>query len=96
MAIPVKLTRAHQVTLPKRLLEQAGWLHQEYFVADLKGSVLILRPLATSESRSPIASFEDLRRHFAHIGITQRDVDDAVAWARGRKHPASRPRRARS
>lgn len=90
MAIPVKLTRAHQVTLPKRLLEQAGWLEQEYFVADLKGEYLILKPLAVPP-QEPVTSFEGLQRHFAKIGITQGDVRNAVRWTRRKK--ASRARR---
>ena len=81
MPIPVKLTRAHQVTLPKRLLERAGWLNQEFFVADLRNDSLILKPL-TMAARHSVANLSDLRRHFAKIGITRRDVRDAVAWAR--------------
>ena len=94
MPIPVKLTRACQVTLPKRLLEQAGWLNQEFFVADLKGDCLILKPL-TMEPRPPLASFVDLRRHFARIGVTQLDVRNAVAWARRRERKPLRHRRAK-
>ena len=86
MAIPVKLTRAHQVTLPKRLLKQAGWLNQEYFVADLKGDYLVLKPMRI-ESREPLKSFEDLRRHFAKLGVTSGDVRKAVTWARQQRHP---------
>lgn len=82
MQIPVKMTRAHQVTLPKRLLEKAGWLGQEFFVADLQGTYLVLKPL-TMESRPPLASFADLRKHFAKLKVTKRDIRDAVAWARG-------------
>ncbi len=81
MAIPLKMTRSHQVTLPKRLLEQAGWLKQDFFVAELKGDYLVLKPM-TLESRPPVANFEDLRRHFKRIGITQQDVHNAVQWAR--------------
>lgn len=81
MTIPVKLTRAHQVTLPKRLLERAGWLDQEFFVADLTEEGLILKPL-TVNCRPPLASLADLQRHFAKIGITQRGVREAVAWSR--------------
>ena len=84
MPIPVKLTRAHQVTLPKRLLQQAGWLSQEFFVADLKGGQLILSPLTISPP-SAISSLSDLRKHFSRIGVTQRDVRHAVAWARRQK-----------
>ncbi|MDP3722149.1 MAG: hypothetical protein Q8R91_01460 [Candidatus Omnitrophota bacterium] len=93
MPVPVKLTRSHQVTLPKRLLERAGWVNQEFFVADLKGGCLILKPL-TMDLHSTLASFADLRRHFARIGITQRDVRNAVTWARGQEHPRVRQRRA--
>ncbi|OGX40054.1 MAG: hypothetical protein A3C53_07160 [Omnitrophica WOR_2 bacterium RIFCSPHIGHO2_02_FULL_68_15] len=83
MPIPVKLTRAHQVTLPKRLLERAGWTRQEFFVADLEGGALVLKPLMV-EPRTRIADFDALRRHFTRLGITSRDVQDAVAWARAR------------
>ena len=94
MAIPVKLTRAHQVTLPKRLLERAGWLSQEYFVADLQGQALILKPVVMASSQ-PLASLADLRRHFAQVGITKREVTEAVAWARRKERTTSRSRQAK-
>ena len=93
MAVLVKLTRSHQVTLPKRLLEQAGWAHQEYFVADLKEGALVLTPM-TLDAHTPTASIADLRRHFARLGVTQRDVRDAVAWVRERGQRKGRRRRA--
>lgn len=95
MPIPVKLTRAHQVTLPKRLLERAGWMDQEFFVADLKGDCLVLKPLALTQ-RPVLSSFEDLRRHFARVGITQKDVRGAVAWGRRNEKPRPLKRRARA
>ena len=93
MPIPVKLTRSHQVTLPKRLLERAGWGKQEFFVADLKGGCLILKPL-TMNPQPALTGFADLQRHFARIGITQRDVRKAVTWARDQEPPRVRQRRA--
>ena len=92
MAIPVKLTRAHQVTLPVRLLKQAGWLHQEYFVADVKGGYLVLKPMQF-ESEQRVSTFEDLRRHFATLGVTSRDVHKAVAWARQQDRPGKSRRK---
>ena len=89
MPTPVKLTRAHQVTLPKRLLQQAGWLNQEFFVADLKQGQLVLSPLTIAPPPA-ISSLADLRRHFGRIGITQHDVTHAVAWARRHERPSSR------
>lgn len=91
MAVPVKLTRANQVTLPKRLLERAGWLRAGYFLADLEENALVLRPLKAT-SITPLASLTDLRRHFKRLGITPSDVEDAVAWARQRE-PSTTPRR---
>ena len=94
MTIPVKLTRAHQVTLPKRLLERAGWLGQDYFVAELQDNALILKPVAMTSSQ-PVASLADLRRHFTRVGVTKRDVTHAVAWARQPEVASPRLRRAR-
>ncbi len=94
MAIPVKLTRAHQVTLPKRFLEQAGWVDQEYFLADLRGGALVLTPIRLS-GHAPITSFAELRRHFARIGITRREITEAVSWARQHVGSAPKPRRAK-
>ena len=91
MAIPVKLTRAHQVTLPKRLLKQAGWLNQQYFVADLRGDYLVLKPMRF-ESEKRVSSFEDLQRHFAKLGVTSGDVHKAVAWAREPERPGKSQR----
>ena len=94
MTIPVKLTRAHQVTLPKRLLKRAGWLTQEYFIADLKDDALILKPLRIT-SAGTLRTFADLRRHFARLEVTQRDVRDAVTWARQQEQSEKRPRQAK-
>lgn len=95
MPVPVKLTRAHQVTLPKRLLERAGWLDQEFFIADLHGGTLVLKPL-TMPLRPLVETLEDLRRHFARLGITQRDVRKAIQEVRREErveHVCRRPSR---
>ncbi len=92
MMIPVKLTRAHQVTLPKRLLERAGWLGQEYFVAELQDDALTFKPVAMTASQ-PVTNLAELRRHFARVGVTKRDVANAVAWARRPEQMTRRPRR---
>ena len=92
MPIPIKMTRAHQVTLPKRLLERAGWMGYEFFVADLENDRLFLTPL-TLKNHVPLASLSGLRRHFSKLGITQGDVQDAIQWARRQKRsvPKKRP-----
>ena len=92
MTIPVKLTRAHQVTLPKRLLARAGWLEQEYFVAELRDDALILKPMTAASATAP-TSLADLRRHFARLGVTRHDAEAAVAWARRSDTTTGRPRR---
>ncbi len=43
-------------------------------------------------SKTPLASLSALRRHFQRLGITRRDVDDAITRAR-RYDCARTPRR---
>ena len=55
-------------------------------MADLKVEYLILKPMRF-ESEKRVSTFEDLRRHFAKLGVTSGDVDKAVAWARKSERP---------
>lgn len=87
MSIPVKMTRSHQVTLPKKLLEKAGWLNCDFFVADFEKDHLILKPLSLKPEKT-LASLSELRKHFSKIGVTATDVKEAVSWARHRKGPS--------
>ncbi len=70
-----KKTSKNQITLPKAVMAQFGGV--DYFDVSTDGERIVLRPLR--ESRA-----DEVRARLADLGITERDVDDAVAWARQR------------
>ena len=72
-----KLTSKNQVTLPKRALDSLGIAAGgTYFEVDVEDGRLILTP-------ARVGSADGVRRKLAALGITEADVADAVAWARG-------------
>jgi len=68
-----KLTSKNQLTLPKRAVEALG--NPSHFQVEIDGDRLVLTP-----SRPGAA--DAVRRKLEAMGITERDVEDAVAWAR--------------
>jgi bifunctional DNA-binding transcriptional regulator/antitoxin component of YhaV-PrlF toxin-antitoxin module len=74
-----KLTAKNQITLPKRALEARGAEPAlKYFEVDVVDRRLIL-------TSARVGSADAVRRKLAELGITEADIDDAVAWAR--THP---------
>lgn len=71
-----KITSKNQVTLPKAIRQKFG--EMEYVDIGLENGCIVLTPVRMQ----PAA---DIRRHIAALGITETDIDDAVAWARRHK-----------
>ena len=70
-----KKTAKNQITLPKdvaRLFPEV-----EYFEVIAEGDHIVLVPLRRSRAG-------EVRAKLAELGVTEDDIDDAVAWARGR------------
>lgn len=58
----VKRTRGNQVSLPKRVLEQAGIAEDaRYFDVEYRGGVICLKPV-TVEEQIPDRAYEELLR----------------------------------
>ena len=58
----VKRTRGNQVSLPKRILEQAGVSEEDrYFDVQYRGGLICLKPV-TVEEKIPHSAYEDLLR----------------------------------
>ena len=74
-----KKTSKNQVTLPKKALQDIP--ETDYFDVTAKGGVLILRPVTMAEKGSRLAT---VRRKIKELGIEMKDMDHAIAWARGR------------
>jgi hypothetical protein len=70
-----KKTTKNQITLPKAVVTQFRGI--DYFDVSTDGDRIVLRPLR--ESRA-----DEVRARLAELGITEQDVDDAIAWARQR------------
>ena len=74
-----KLTAKNQLTLPKRALEALDVeAPPTYFEVEVRDGRILLTP-------AKIGGADAVRRKLAELGITEADIDDAVAWAR--KHP---------
>ncbi len=73
-----KKTSKNQVTLPKKALREIP--ETEYFDVTTKDGVLMLRPVTLSEPGSRLAA---VRRKIKALGLELKDVDRAIAWARG-------------
>jgi hypothetical protein len=71
-----KKTVKNQLTLPKAVISR--FADVEYFDVTTDGSAIILRPLKLSRS-------DEVHERMAEMGITEKDVQDAIAWSRESK-----------
>lgn len=73
-----KRTYKNQITLPKKVMEKFEGV--EYFRADVREGAIVLEPVKIT---SLIGSeLEKVRKKIASLGLTEGDIEDAVAWAR--------------
>ena len=68
-----KLTSKNQLTLPKAALEVAG--KSEYDDVTVESGRIVLTPVRLERAGA-------VQRKLEELGITEGDVQDAVAWAR--------------
>ncbi len=70
-----KLTSKNQVTLPKAVVSSVDMA--EYFDVTVENGRIILTPVRIQQAQA-------VRDKLEKLGITEQDIDDAVAWARRR------------
>jgi hypothetical protein len=78
MVMLCKRTYKNQVTLPKKVMEEFEGV--EYFEARVQDGRIVLEPVkitAVSET-----ALEKVREKVAALGLTEKDIDNAVSWAR--------------
>lgn len=68
-----KLTSKNQLTLPKALVAQMD--AAEYFEVLVENGRIVLTPVRVQRAQA-------VRDKLGQLGITEEDVDAAVAWAR--------------
>lgn len=71
-----KLTSKNQLTLPKAVVSE--FPGTRYFEVRAEKGRIVLVP-------AKVASLEGVWRKIEALGITEKDVEDAVQWARKRK-----------
>ncbi|MDR1888204.1 MAG: AbrB/MazE/SpoVT family DNA-binding domain-containing protein [Zoogloeaceae bacterium] len=68
-----KLTSKNQITLPKAVVSEVD--ATEYFDVMVKDGRIILTPVRVQQAQA-------VRDKLKEIGITERDIAEAIAWAR--------------
>ena len=75
-----KKTSKNQLTLPKEIVRDFPGI--DYFDIVVRDSAIVMTPVKIS----PVgASLNDIREKMERLGITEKDVPDAVKWARRKK-----------
>lgn len=68
-----KLTSKNQITLPKAIVQQIE--NTQYFEVQVENGRIMLTPMRVQPT-------DLVRTKLAALGISENDVEDAVAWAR--------------
>jgi len=74
-----KRTYKNQITIPKALME--GFEGVEYFDVRKKDSEIVLKPVLIQSREEEL---ENIRGKIKALGITEKEVEAAVLWARKR------------
>lgn len=80
-----KKTVKNQITLPKKIVEKVG--NCEYYDVKTEKDRIILIPVKLvafnepSKSRSTLAA---VRQKISALNLTEKDIDDAINWARNK------------
>ena len=70
-----KRTRKNQITMPKAIVQCVG--EADYHDVTVQDGKIVLTPVRLQQADAVRAKVE-------RLGITQDDVDEAIAWARKR------------
>ncbi len=74
-----KKTVKNQITLPKSIVDKIP--DTEYFEVSLRGEEIVLKPVRIEGS---VARLSKVRAKIKALGLTEKDIDEAIRWARGR------------
>lgn len=75
-----KKTSKNQITLPKAIVRQLP--EAEYFDVSLRAGEVVLRPVSIS---APGERLKAVRDKIRALGLTEKDVEGAIRWARSRR-----------
>jgi len=73
-----KKTYKNQITLPKKVMENFEGV--EYFNADIRDGKIVLDPVQLIPLG--MKGMENIRKKIEDLGLTEEEIEKAVAWAR--------------
>ena len=71
--MPAKLTAKNQITLPKAVVSAVD--ATDHFEVQVENGRIVLTPVRIQQAQA-------VRDHLQRLGISEQDVEDAIAWAR--------------
>ena len=74
-----KKTVKNQITLPKSIVEQIP--ETDYFDVSLRGREIVLKPVRIEGSSARLGR---VRAKIKALELTEKDIDEAIRWARDR------------
>ena len=74
-----KKTVKNQITLPKKIVEKLP--KTDYFEVSLRGEEIVLKPVVIEAKNTRL---ERVRSKMKALGLTEKDVNAAIRWARTR------------
>ncbi len=75
-----KKTSKNQITLPKKVVDALP--STEYFDVTVQEGNVILRPVVVT---APGERLRAVREKIRRLGLTEKDVTEAIRWARGKR-----------
>lgn len=72
-----KKTSKNQITIPKSIIK--NFPNTDYFDVLVREGELILRPVTILTENEKL---EKIREKIKKLGITEKDVEEAISWAR--------------
>ncbi len=75
-----KKTSKNQITLPKEIVKV--FPDAEYFDVSIRDNTIRLMPVKITPVQS---SLDSVREKIKKLGLTEKDVGEAIQWARSRK-----------
>ncbi|HHK60183.1 MAG TPA: AbrB/MazE/SpoVT family DNA-binding domain-containing protein [Desulfobacterales bacterium] len=70
-----KVTSKNQITIPKQIMDEIG--RPDYFEVQCENGLVLLKPVRTYDT-----DLARIRAKMRSLGLTERTVAEAVAWAR--------------
>ena len=74
-----KKTVNNQITLPKSIVAKLP--KTDYFDVTLRGQEIVLKPVLNGAKGT---NLDEIRSKMKALGVTEKDVDAAIRWARNR------------